>query len=163
METLTNTNLKFLNSNGNGRCVCLDPGKTTGVASFMYSNFELVNVLLMQFIGYKWIHELELDASQDIVIMERLFIPRNKAFYDDGIRVSGAVEMECESNEITLVIQEPSVPSFIEKRYGRYLDDVKYPIHCREAMYHGIKYLRDFVKIEDVLNFIRKQKRLQPI
>lgn len=163
METQKNTNLKFLNEDGNGRCVCLDPGRTTGCAIFFYKSYELSNVLLSQFLGYTWLPELQLDNTKDIVIIERLFIPRNKAFYDEGIRISGAVEMVCESQGITRVVQEPSVCGFIEKRYRKYLDDVKFPIHSREAMYHGVKYLRDYVKIEDILNFIRKTKGLSHI
>lgn len=162
MEILKNTVLKFANKE-HGRCICLDPGVTTGVSVFHFKNNEFTGITNMQFTGYSWLPELELNKECDFLVVERLFIPKKTGFYDGGIKVCGAVEMYCEQHKINYKYQEPSVPKFIEGRYKKYLDDVKFPIHCREAMYHGIMYLRDHMEITVILNTIRKQKNLKPI
>lgn len=142
------------------RYIALDPGVTTGIAVFIHNEeTDKWNLYALQAKGITWLDNLNL-THEDTVIMENYHIPIGKYFNSGGIETTGAIKAAVRRAVAKLVIQQPSVITFIPKRYEKELDGVDLPIHAKEAMYHGLFYLRGKFSIKKILNDIRQGREL---
>ncbi len=133
------------------RIIAIDPGKTSGVA-ILTEPFNIKS--LAQYTDFKWISDLEIK-SFDTVIWEHYFIS-GQYFDASGIEIIGALKLICEKVNCNYIVQHPFIPTFINVRFG--LHNIKFPcsIHAKEALFHGIYYLRNNINKENIINEIKR-------
>lgn len=123
-----------------------DPGGTTGWAHFEVDEEEKRALLvasgeheLWRGIGIQLVG-VEYRENRVVVVYEEI-VPRHMDFNPIGLQTIGVIRYLCESYGIRYVHQSNSVIHGVE-RWGLYsLDHVKSP-HAKDAIYHGIVYLR---------------------
>jgi hypothetical protein len=132
------------------RLICVDPGVTSGVAIFNKKTGKILS--LYDEMGIGWIKDLPRLGCKDTIIYEDYFLG-NPAFVPDGIEVIGALRFYAYTRGCGITKQQATVPHFIKARFG--LDNLKLgvSIHAKEALYHGLYFLR---KDHDALNIIKE-------
>lgn len=125
--------------------LCLDPGKTTGVAAFEGESGDLKKIDQLR--GDEAVYNYLAEYDPDVVICEDFTLKpwkaKDMAFNTmDTVRLIGAIQYWCWLNAKQFVLQDPSIKPIGYRWAGIPAAKSHANSHERDAYVHGVYYLQ---------------------